>query len=200
MNTKTLLGAPLGLALGLAAIQPATAQSADSDPAGSNSTGIYAGAAIGIHFFDEDDAVDLNDAGGSIDAQLGYRLNDNLRLEAELGINAVGVENSDDALAVTRLTAGLYYDFQSSDNVIVPYIGGGLGIAGVNVVDDDDEDGSDDAEAEFTFHADAGVSVNVNPYIALVPSYRYTWTDDSNDVTDDNVESHAVRLGLRVSF
>lgn len=195
MNTTTLLGAPLGLILSLAAIQPAAAQSE-----GSNSSGIYLGAALGAQFFDSDDEVDLNDAGGSIDAQLGYRINDNLRIETELGLSVVGIDDSDDVLGVSRLTAGLYYDFQSSDNVIVPYIGGGLGIAGVNVIDDDDEDPGDDAETEFTFHADAGVSVNLNPYVALVPSYRYTWTDNSNDVTGDNINSHAVRLGLRVSF
>ncbi len=180
----------LGLALGLVAIQPASAQST-----GSNPTGPYLGAALGVHFYDDDDAFEF-DEGGSIDAQLGYRVNDNVRIEFEAGATGADVDGTDDTLVIGRATLGLYYDFQSSDNGIVPYIGGGLGIAGVAIDDDDDED----LEGEFTFHADAGVSLNLNPYFAIVPSYRYTWTDDSKDVTADNVTSHAVRVGLRLSF
>ena len=182
----------LGLALGLIAVQPAGAQST-----GSNPTGPYLGAALGAHFYDDDDAFEF-DNGGSLDAQLGYRVNDNIRLELEAGANGAEVENSDDTLVIGRATVGLYYDFQSSDHGIVPYIGGGIGIAGVAI--DDDEGDDEDLEDEFTFHADAGVSLNLNPYFAIVPSYRYTWTDNSKDVTVDNVTSHAVRVGLRLSF
>ncbi len=182
----------VGLALGLIALQPANAQST-----GSNPTGPYLGAALGAHFYDDDDAFDF-DTGGSIDAQLGYRVNDNIRIELEAGATGAEVENSDDTLVIGRATVGLYYDFQSSDNGIVPYIGGGLGIAGVAI--DDDEGNDEDLEDEFTFHADAGVSLNLNPHFAIVPSYRYTWTDNSKDVTANSVSSHAVRVGLRLSF
>lgn len=182
----------LGLALGLIAVQSAGAQSV-----GSNPTGPYLGAALGAHFFDDDDAFDFDD-GGSLDAQLGYRVNDNIRLELEAGAIGVDVEGSDDDLVIGRATVGLYYDFQSSDNGIVPYIGGGLGIAGVAIDDDDGDD--EDLEGEFTFHADAGVSLNLNPYFAIVPSYRYTWIDNSEDVTANRLNSHAVRVGLRLSF
>lgn len=194
MKKVIALGLPLGMALGFAAIQPAYAQYA-----GSNPTGPYIGAALGLHYFDDDDAVDV-DEGGSIDAQLGYRVNDNLRLELEAGAIGAEIDGSDDNLAIARATIGLYYDFLESDRGIVPYIGAGVGIAGVVIDEDDVDDDDEDLEEELTFHADAGVSLNLNPYFAIVPSYRYTWTDDSNGVTDGNITSHAVRVGLRLSF
>lgn len=183
----------LGLALGLIAVQSASAQSI-----GSNPTGPYLGAALGAQFYDDDDAFEF-DQGGSLDAQFGYRVNDNVRIELEAGVSGAEVEELDDnTLVIGRATVGLYYDFQSSDNGIVPYIGGGLGIAGVAI--DDDQGDDEDLEDEFTFHADAGVSLNLNPHFAIVPSYRYTWIDNSKDVTANSITSHAVRVGLRLSF
>ena len=183
----------LGLALGLIAIQPASAQNL-----GSNPTGPYIGAALGAQFFEDDDAFDYDD-GGSIDVQLGYRANDNLRFELEAGALGADIENSfDDTLVIGRATVGIYYDFQNSDNIVVPYVGAGIGVAGVGIDVDDDDDV--DLESEFTWHADAGVALNLNPYIAIVPSYRYTWVDDSAGVTDGSVTSHAARVGLRISF
>ena len=182
----------LGLALGLAVAQTASAQSV-----GSNPTGPYLGAALGAHFYDDDDVADFED-GGSLGIQLGYRFSDNIRAEIEAEATGADVKDSDDTLAIGRATFGLYYDLRSSDHLLVPYFGGGLGIAGVAIDDDEGED--EDLEGEFTVHGEAGVSLNLNPYVAIVPSYRYTWTDDSSEVTADPVTSHAVRLGVRVSF
>lgn len=184
----------LGLALGLIAIQPASAQYLGSNPAGP-----YIGAALGAQFVEDDDAFDYDD-GGSIDVQLGYRANDNLRFELEAGALGADIENSfdDDTLVIGRATVGIYYDFQNSDNLVVPYIGAGIGVAGVAIDEDDVDD--EDLESEFTWHADAGIALNFNPHIALVPSYRYTWVDNSADVTESSVNSHAVRVGLRLSF
>lgn len=183
----------LGLALGLAAIQPASAQYA-----GSNPTGPYLGLALGAHYYEDDDAFDF-DTGGSLGAQLGYRMNDNLRLELEGEATGADVEGSaDDTLVIGRATVSLYYDLQNSDNILVPYFGGGIGIAGVAIDDDQGED--EDLESEFTWHGEAGISLNLNPHFAIVPSYRYTWTDNDEGVTADNVTSHAVRVGLRASF
>jgi opacity protein-like surface antigen len=184
-----------GLIFGLTAALPATAQEI-----GSNPTGPYLGAAIGADFYDDDDAFDFDD-GGSLGVHLGYRFSDHWRAELEGGVTAAEINSfDDDVLGIVRGTIGLYYDFKSSDHLLVPYIGGGVGVAGVVIdresVDDDDEEFED----EFTWHAEAGLSLNLNPHIAIVPSYRYTWTDNSNDLTDDNVTSHAARLGVRISF
>jgi opacity protein-like surface antigen len=191
---KTLIAH--GIALGLAA----TALPAAAQETGSNPTGPYIGAALGFEYYDDDDAADL-DPGGSVSLQLGYRFTDNVRAELEGSVAGVGVNDSDDdILAIARGTIGLYYDFQSSDHFLVPYIGGGLGIAGVGFDFDANEEDDDDFESEFTWHAEAGLSLNVTPHFAVVPAYRYTWTDNSNDVTADSLEGHAFRLGGRISF
>jgi len=192
----------LGLGLGLVAIQPAAAQSEDSNSnaIGSNPTGPYLGAAVGLDYYNDNDAFEFDD-GGTLALQLGYRFSDNWRAELEGGATIVDIDGAnDDVLGIGRLTLGLYYDFQSNDHLLVPYAGGGIGIAGVVVdlegVDDDDED----VETEFTWHAEAGLSVNFNHHFALVPAYRYTWIDDSDNVTADNLEGHSFRLAARISF
>ena len=186
----------LGMALAVVTLQPAIAQSA-----GSNSTGLYLGAAAGIHFYDDDDVADF-DEGGSLGVQLGYRFNDNIRAELEGELTGADVEGGGgDFLVLGRWTAGLYYDLQSSDSGFVPYFGGGVGVA-TGEIDDSDEDGEGnlDFDDELTWHAEAGVSLNLNPHVAIVPSYRYTWTDNDEGATEDPITSHAVRVGMRVSF
>ena len=182
----------LGLALGLATIQPAQAQYR-----GSNSTGPYLSAALGAHYVDDDDTLEFDDA-GSIGVQLGYRINDNVRAELEAEAVGADIDDSDDTLAIGRATFSLYYDFQSSDHVFVPYFGGGIGFGGVAI--DDNQGDDEDLESEFTWHGEAGISFNINPYFAIVPSYRYTWIDNEEGVTEESVASHAVRLALRASF
>ena len=182
----------IAFGLGLAAIQPANAQYS-----GSNPTGPYLGLALGAHYYDDDDAFEFED-GGSLGAELGYRINNNVRMQLDAEATGADVDDSDDTLVIGRATFSLYYDFQSNDHVFVPYFGGGLGIAGIAI--DDDEGKDEDLESEFTWHGEAGISFNINPYFAIVPSYRYTWTDNSEGVTENNVTSHAVRIGLRASF
>ena len=145
----------LGLALGLVANQPASAFST-----GSNPTGPYLGIGLGVHFYHDDDAFEFDD-GGSLGAQLGYRLNDNLRAEIEGEATGAEVDGTDDTLVIGRATFGLYYDFQSSDHVFVPYFGGGIGVAGVAI--DDDRGKDEDLESELTWHGEAGISFNIIP-------------------------------------
>ncbi len=191
---KTLIAQGLVLSLTAAAL-PATAQDV-----GSNPTGPYIGAALGFEYYGDDDVADL-DTGGSLSLQFGYRFTDNWRAELEGGITGVEVEDdNDDVLGIARGTISAYYDFLSSDNLLVPYAGAGLGIAGVGFDDDDVDDDDEDFKSEFTWHAEAGLSVNVTPSFAIVPAYRYTWTNDRKDVTADNLEGHALRIGARYTF
>lgn len=185
-----------GLALGLIAVQPALAQST-----GSNPNGLYFGGAAGLDYYDNDDNFDF-DGGASLALQLGYRFSDNWRAQVEANLTGVNLDggDDDDVLGILRGTASLYYDFLSSDNLLVPYAGAGLGIAGVIVDLEDVDDDDEDFEAEFTWHAEAGLSINFNEHFALVPAYRYTWIDDSENVTADNLEGHSFRLGARISF
>jgi opacity protein-like surface antigen len=192
---KTLI--TQGVFLGLAA---ATALPAAAQDVGSNPTGPYIGAALGLEYYGDDDVAEL-DPGGSLSLQLGYRFSDNWRAELEGGVTGIGVEGSDDdVLAIARGTISAYYDFLSSDNLLVPYVGAGVGIAGVGFDFDDVDDDDEDFESELTWHAEAGLSLNVSPHFAIVPAYRYTWTDNSEDVTEDSLRGHAFRLGARVSF
>lgn len=182
----------IGLALAVAHAQPLSAQDG-----GDYSTGPYLGLALSADFYDDDDDIDF-DVGGSLGLQAGYRMNEHLRTEFELSASGAEIDDSDDNLFVGRATVSVYYDIQSRKNLFAPYVGAGLGIAGVNISDDDDDD--DDLDGEFTWHGEAGVSLNFNTYFAIVPSYRYTWVDDSSGVTEESLTSHSAQVGLRVSF
>ncbi len=185
-----------GLALGLIAVQPALAQST-----GSNPSGPYFGGAVSFDYYQDDGDFDF-DKGGSLALQLGYRFTDNWRTELEVRGGGVEIDgdDDDDILGIVNGTVSLYYDFLSSDNLLVPYAGAGLGIANVIVDLDNVDDDEEEFEPEFTWHAEAGLSVNFNEHFAIVPAYRYTWIDNSQNVTADNLESHSFRIGARISF
>lgn len=176
----------LGLLMGTVSLGPALAGEGESNP-----TGPYLGLTVAaIDVFYDQDNIDFEPAAiaGILGLQAGYRLNENVRAELELSrqVNGSNVNNTD----VFRLTLNGYYDFRETDKTLVPYIGGGLGVAQV-------EQGKLD---EFTWHAELGTTININSTFAIVPSYRYVGVEPANGFTDDVLTIHSFRLGGRVSF
>lgn len=176
----------LGLLMGSVIVQPAWAEERESNP-----TGPYVGltlAAIDL-FYDQDD-IDFEPSAiaGLVGLQAGYRLNENVRMELEFS----GDANASDfgTLRVYRLTLNGYYDFRETDKIVVPYAGGGLGVAQVGQGDLD----------QFTWHGEVGTTININETFAIVPSYRYVGVEPANNVTDEVLTIHSFRLGGRVSF
>ncbi len=178
---------------GLMSIQLAAAEERDNNP-----TGIYLGANIGAAFFENDGINKFDDAGLSLGAQIGYRWNDHFRTELEIGGAASGVENSDDVIAYGSYNLNGFYDFLPPSEAFVPYVGAGIGYAAVAL---DSDNGDQDDSGLLSLHGEVGLAMNVNEHFAIVPSYRYTVIEEDDEgILDDDLASHAVRVGLRVSF
>ncbi len=174
-------------------IQLAAAEERDNNP-----TGIYLGANIGAAFFDNDDVNKFDDGGVTLGAQLGYRWNDHIRTELELSGSAAGIDNSDDVLAFGGYNLNGFYDFLPPSEAFVPYIGAGIGYAAIEL---DSDNGDQDDAGLLSLHGEVGLTMNVNEHFAIVPSYRYTVIEEDDEgILDDDLTSHAVRVGLRVSF
>lgn len=157
--------------------------------------GLYVGVVGGVQFFsdNEDGNVDIDfDTGYVVGGLLGYRFGA-LRAEAELDYQETEANDFVD-VEILRYTAGLYYDIAALPLPITPYIGGGVGLASI------DSDGGGNDETNFTFHGEVGGSLYLGDSLAIVPAYRYEWIDNEDLVSDDPVESHALRVGLRLSF
>lgn len=160
--------------------------------------------------------------GGAIGRSFGP-----IRVEGELSYRMVDLDQiTVDSVTVGNLTAsGLgsfpiegeasalafmingWYDFNAGSN-LVPFIGGGVGIARVNAQVDSvagvastfDED-----ETVFAYQAGAGVGYKVAPSTMITVEYRYFGTQDpefeSGGVnTDLEFGSHNFLAGVRVTF
>ncbi len=189
--TKSMIG--LSLIAGLVSIQAAHADDVHSNP-----NGLYLGANIGAAFLDDDNFNEFED-GGTAGLQLGYRWSDHFRTEIELSGAAAELENSinDDVVGYGALIFGVYYDLQPTHHFLVPYVGGGIGTTTVVLESDN---GDEEESGLLSLHGEAGLTLNLNEHFAIVPSYRYTWVEDDTAILEDNLTSHAVRVGARISF
>ena len=140
------------------------------------------------------------ETGGQITVLAGKRLGP-LRVEAEIASQGAEFDPSnsrfDGDIYIGRFTASAYVDITNIDvswikGGITPYLGGGAGIAVVDVesVDDDDEG--------FTAHGEAGFSFPIHKRVEIVPAYRYEWADF--DDFDRNHRAHTIRVGGRYNF
>lgn len=182
MNKKIVFG----LIAGLISTGPIMAQEVDNNP-----TGPYMGLTLtSIDFFYDQDDIDFNPSAslGLLGLQAGYRFNENIRVDLEASAHLSDSDSG--AIDVGRITLNGYYDFRETDKTIVPYVGGGLGVASI-------EGGKVD---ELTWHAEVGTTININSTFAIVPSYRYVGVEPQSGVTDDVLTIQSFRLGARVSF
>lgn len=153
------------------------------------------------------------DNGYAISGQYGYRLPNNLRLEAELGYANVGndsyhanggqtgVGGSTDQFS---LTGAAYYDI-ATGTPLTPYFGGGAGIVyqrfdrPTATANGSTLAGNDKNDTDFTAFGEVGVSYKIASDLEIVPSYRYQWINDGAQGLDDTTQ-HVARLGFRSWF
>ena len=174
--------------------------------------GISAGY-LGVSDLDGDVSgtdVDVEyDDGFAIGLQLGFK-QWVWRAEAEFEYGRSGYENGeisgvnfdiDGDFDIFRWTASIYYDFDGILTKFIPYFGGGLGAAYVDV--DEVTVGAvtveGDDEVYFTAHGEAGVSFEINPELDIVPAYRFIYVDTGGNGFDDDT-AHLFKLGLRYAF
>ncbi len=163
---------------------------------------VYVGGSLGPVFYEDNsiDAFDLDyETGGQITAFGGVRIGA-LRIEAEIGSQGTEFDPSNSAfdgdIDIFRATANLYLDLGTFPvglvKTITPYVGGGVGVAAVDI------EGFEDDTSAFTFHGEVGASFPIWRNIDLVPAYRYE-RSDFDDFDDDQV-GHVVRMGARYNF
>lgn len=184
----------IGLIAASLAMQPFLAEAGDSNP-----SGVYFGADVGLDVYNDDPEAEF-DPGVLLGFKLGYRWSEHFRTEVELGGSVADADDGDELteLGYVRFTGGVYYDFLRTSQTFVPYAGGGVGLAAIFV---DDEDGfQDDGEALLTLHGEVGLAININEHLALTPSYRLTWIEDDSVSLDENLTTHAFKVGARLSF
>jgi len=162
-------------------------------------TGYYAGVVGGLQLFNdnEDNGVDIEyDPGGTFGGFIGTRLGA-FRVEGEFNYQFAEAEDSDNAVEadfeVLRFTANLLYDIPLG--LFTPHVGFGIGVAHTEFSGDVDDD-----DTGLTLHGEVGTAFPVGPALALVPAYRYEWTDTDAGGLDDAQTAHAIRLGLTLGF
>ncbi len=186
-------------------------------PAWAQSSGFYIGGFGGVTYFNDQEIeeggfeleIEYDVPGYIFGGQIGYAVDTNVRIEAELAyafsdgdvsLQLLGTElvSAKYDLSVLSATAGVFFDFWPIGS-LVPYVGGGIGYAQVtNEVNDQEDD-----QGVLTAFGEAGLPIAMSPNISIVPAARFSWAGTDEDVEElfaDNLFSSQARLGLRVSF
>jgi len=163
---------------------------------------IYWGLHGGAQFYNDNEIGndDLEfDPGFAVGGQLGYIFG-SVRAEAEIEFNEAeadefGNANIDATLSALRGTGSLYFDFIGfGQSNILPYAGGGFGVASLEL---DGDDGLDDDEIVLTAHGEIGVSFAASANFDVVFAYRFEWFDSTLEGIDDDIFANQVRAGIR---
>ena len=150
------------------------------------------------------------DTGYGVNAALGYRFRNNLRLEAEFSygsnrIRELGLEIPARTFkargAITTLSGllNLYYDIPTNSR-FEPYIGGGIGASriaaeNISLIYPGTNISSEEITASSTalvYQLRAGVAYNIDSRTTSALGYRY--------FNADGIGSHNIELGLRYWF
>jgi opacity protein-like surface antigen len=165
-----------------------------------NQDGLYIGFALAPQLFSDNKAGEATiefDTGIAFSGLIGYKLS-NLRLEGELAYQTVEGTNTSRTdvnadVNIVRFTGAAYYDFELFS--LRPYLGGGMGVASL-----DTSGGFENNDSAFTWHGEAGLTFNLTDQFAILPSYRYEWTDTDIGRFDKAQTAHAFRITLRYQF
>lgn len=174
--------------------------------------------------FDLDDEIEFDtgiNVGGTMGYDYGY-----LRLEGEISYKEAEVSRVNDrisgesfgdidgSIGVLAFLANIFVDLHNQGPV-TPYLGGGIGFAGMyqdDIWGRSSFDGAwielyqDDDDLVFAYQAGGGVEIAISPAFSLDLSYRYFGTSNAtfNEDTpfDNEMEfaSHNVAAGLRMKF
>lgn len=126
----------------------------------------------------------------------GYNFSNPFRLELEYRKGENDAKNFGASLEVESLMTNLWYDFRAGER-LRPYVGGGLGMATIDL------DGADDDV--MIGQLGAGVNYNLTPRLVLDAGYRYAMAEDpkfveGNTKIETEYESQSLLLGLRYNF
>ena len=120
------------------------------------------------------------DTGYVLGAALGYDYTSNFALELEYAYRNAGASGdfSGDASSNAFMLNALYkFNPMGASGQIQPYIGGGLGVANLDV--HEDNLGSFKTNGDFAYQAIAGVSYQFNPSWSLLGEVRWFAIDTS---------------------
>lgn len=172
-----------------------------------------------------DDEIEF-DAGYNVGAAFGYDYG-MARLEFEIAYRQADIDtiqvdginfNGDGDFSATSFMLNGYWDLETGSPV-VPYFGGGVGVANVAVNDVSFFDPAfgevrfaDDDDTVFAYQLAAGLAFALNPTMSLDLGYRYFGTSDPEleadpqlvgfgpDGFETEFNSHNVSLGMRINF
>ena len=170
----------------------------------STATNAYFGLVGGAQLFDGGEGFVDYDPGYVIGGQLGYKLGQ-LRAEAEIVYESAEFEDgAGTTFDITSLRGSLsgYYDFVKPDLLgdLSPYLGGGIGVADLNIEGTDGNTFEDDVTA-LTLHGELGISLNLAYNFSVAPHYRIEWYDSGNIAGfDDDIIAHNFRVAGRLWF
>ncbi len=165
-----------------------------------------------------DDVEVSFDTGWLVEGAFGYAHDSGLRGEFALGYRENEADelsgkflgtpfelDIDGTFSILTTMANLYYDFNLNSYGgstgamanLVPFIGGGIGAAFMDI----DDDTFDDDDTVFAWQVTAGLAYNFTPNVAGTVSYAYFATSDPEfDGVELDYDSHNVLAGIRYTF
>lgn len=214
----------IALALGIAAAASTTGARAQ------DAIGPYVGLGLGLHSASSTrlDFIDfaappgsipgMSDAkfraGYTVAAAAGYRWNDYMRFEAELGYRSTGLDNigpedAEGSQSALSIMGNILFDVGVGTN-FQPYIGGGVGLANNswNSVKTPTSPVYDDNDKKLQWQAIVGLELPLNLQTKWFVDYRYIGSVDNEfntiparaRVVGVDLSSHNLMLGVRHSF
>lgn len=151
------------------------------------------------------------DEGVGLTGAVGYDFGD-MRTEMEVTFRKNGVDglsagaslpSPDGDMQSTAFMANGYYDLPVGGPV-KPYIGGGIGVAHVNVKDYSTAGTTvaDEDDNVFAYQAMAGMEYAVNNKVDLYTEYKYFATEDVDfgGGAEGDYRNHAIMAGLKYSL
>lgn len=170
----------------------------------STTTNAYFGLVGGAQLFDGGDSFIDFDPGYAIGGQLGYKLTQ-WRAEAEIVYEAADFEDgvgSEFDITSLRGSLSAYYDVLKPELLgdLSPYLGGGIGVADLNIEGNDGNTFEEDVTA-LTLHGELGMSFSLAYNFSVAPHYRLEWFN-SDDIAgfDNDVIAHNFRIAGRLWF
>lgn len=137
-------------------------------------------------------AVGVKVGNGRLEGEIGYRTNDLDDYSDSRGSEPVDGDVSNISFMVNG-----YYDIPTG-TAVTPYVGGGIGLARLEIKPQD-EDSMDDTV--FAYQVGLGVGIAVSKTVTIDLGYRYFATADPEfDGVEAEYKSHNILAGVRVVF
>jgi OOP family OmpA-OmpF porin len=162
--------------------------------------GVHGGLGLGLEGLDQD-------GGYAVNGVIGYKFTPSLRAEGEIAYRENEWDDcflfcsrdEEGTISSLAFMANVFYDFNAG-SAFRPYLGGGLGVANVELdVEDSSESGDDTV---FAFQFALGVAYEMTQSTALVLDLRYFRTEEPELVgrLEPDYDNVSLMAGLRYSF